>query len=231
MRARAVLPLLFAVVILGSIPSIAETRFVHIRNCEFSPQPRFADPNDNVTWLYEEGGCPDNHRVTTYGSPPEDFDSGPCSGRNSFESTCLNTLPGRSASYTFRPSKPGNYPYYCPIHGELSADGQTCSGMCGLLKVNALPSVGRTTSSGSATARATASRSATASPTGSRSRSPSPSVSGTGTASVSPTGTSTILANKDRGDGGGRVAIAVAAVALLGTCALLVWRAFIAQQT
>lgn len=236
MRARLVFLLaVLAVGTLGLLPAEAEPRAVAMRDCEFKLPFTPADVGDKVTWTYDEGSCsPANHRVKTYGSPPEPFDSSPsCTGDGaafSADPSCMNEGPIKKERYTVTFDLAGTYSYYCPIHASLS--GADCNGMCGTIKVNALPTNPPPTTPPATTPPATTppamSPPATSSPPGgTTTASPSP----TGTTTVSPSPTSTELAKDDDGGGGpGRGFVALASLSVLGAAAFLVWRTFIAGR-
>jgi len=227
-RAMGVRVSLIAVLLVlaaGTFPANAAQRGVLERNCQFSPSLIFINPGDTVTWTYnEDASSPcagQNHRVRSYGSSPQSFDSSPgCTKRRrAFGSSCMNDPPFGQPTFSVTLTRPGTYTYYCPIHATISFDG-TCSGMCGQIVINAPP-----TPPPSATA------SATVSARPSSSRSASPSASASAPASVSPSPSPSVLAAGSNGAGGVRRGIiAVAAIAVLASLGALVWRLFLAER-
>ncbi len=197
---------------------------VTIRDCSFRPDFRAIEVGDSVMWSYDEGDCnPANHRVRTFGSPPESFDSGECDGPFSPEPSCLNDQPFRQERYQKAFPSAGTYNYYCPIHSEVV--GSRCTGsMCGQIRVVAEPSISPPPPPPP-----------TSPPPSPRRTSPSPTPSGTATGTVTATptatATATILGRGDDepgGGGGSRWLIALLAVAVLGAAAFFVWRTYIA---
>lgn len=202
----------------GSQAPAAERGVRIVADNRFDPKDKFIEAGDTVVWTYDDAnGVP--HSVTRT-TNPERFDSSPsnCPQTNPLEqSDCLDS-PGDSYSHRF--DTPGNYPYFCKVHG---------SSMSGVIHVAAKPTA-----------------SVTPTPTATRSASPSPSPSPTGSGSLSPGATpvptsspgptqtptpapsESPLPPRDGGGSGGKAALAVLALAALGGAGALIYKRFLA---
>ena len=112
MRVKAVIAAALLAAVVHSIPAVAATHEVNIRDNVFEPQQMFIDVGDTVTW---DGGGFRPHTVT---SDTKLFDSGRMGAAGEF-------------SFTFR--KKGKYYYHCKLHGAAK------KGMWGVIVVGDRP--------------------------------------------------------------------------------------------
>jgi plastocyanin len=98
--------------VVAGAPALADSKTVVLSGSSFNPARVEVSPGDTVVWRYESGG---DHTVT--------FDSGPdlnpaCPGL--LVDDCLDQ-PSDSVQRKF--DQPGEYPYYCKVHGAKGGQG------------------------------------------------------------------------------------------------------------
>lgn len=212
--------MLFATSLLAFLaagPAGAAERGVRIvADNRFDPKDKFIEAGDTVVWTYDDAnGVP--HSVTRT-SNPERFDSSPsnCPQSNPLEpSDCLDS---GNRTYSHRFDTPGNYSYFCKVHG---------SSMSGVIHVAAKPTV--TVTPTPTPTKTTPSPSPSASGSGS----PSPGETPVPSGSPGPTQTPTPAPSESplpvpSGGNGGKAALAVLALGALGGAGYLIYRRFLA---
>lgn len=184
--------LLFAVV---AAPAYGADHPVDVQDNEFVPAEIEVTEGDRVVWT-QSGSNP--HSVTS--DDGEEFDSHP----NCFP-MCMQQ--GQSFEHTF--DDPGEYPYYCRVHG-----GPGGSGMSGVVTVQAAAqeSPSETTSE---TESPTEDTTDTPSPDDTTSATPGGTETSTASPAAQPTGAEATPSPLPETGGGNRGAAAVAALAAL----------------
>jgi plastocyanin len=158
------LALAISVMTLSSIPALAATKSVSIKDIAYNPSSLSVHVGDKVTWTNNETGLyPPMHTVTS--------DDG-----HSFDSGYVD--PGGSFSVTF--NKPGTFAYHCNVHSSMHG---TITVIGSATSPTPTPTHPRTKPTATATAKPTV---VPVSPTPTSSVKPAPRVSKTVNPSTSP---------------------------------------------